>query len=213
MSSRARRTVPVIVIAAVAPLMAAGVVYYYFVVLTGGLLTIPTIYDARLPVSDGGHLAIQGVGETGFRAKGTDWRVHYVPPGGGRTEDVGAWLGAQPEFMVAKAAGRLVFAAPPERLFVRTARGAWKEFSFRYVEMWESNGIRVGGLARLRAELALTEDKPLPTGWVVYVSSEREEVAVDVGVPGVAVAGRLYFSVSEDGESLTLLRGQAPTAP
>jgi hypothetical protein len=79
--------------------------------------------------------------------------------------------------------------------------------------MWEANGIRVGGIARLRAELALTEDKPLPTGWVVDVASDRDEIVVDLGVPGIAVAGRLYFRVSEDGESLMLLRGQAPTAP
>ena len=213
MSPRAQRTLPVIVIALVFPLMAAGVVYYYFIVLMGGILTIPTLYDARIPVSDGGHLAIQGVGETGFRAQGTDWKVRYVPPDGGRPEDVGAGLGADPEFRAGKAAGRLVLAAVPERLFVQTARGPWKEYSFRYVEMWEANGIRVGGIARLRAELALTEDKPLPTGRVVDVASDRDEIVVDLGVPGIAVAGRLYFRVSEDGESLRLLRGQAPTAP
>jgi hypothetical protein len=208
-----RPPIRVVVVAVAFPLLVAGVVYYYFLALMGGLLTIPTLYEARIAVADGGYLTIRGVGETGFRAKGSDWKVRYVSPGAGRTEDVGAWFGGQPEFVAGKASDRLIFAALPDRLFIRTARGAWKEFSLRYVEMWEAEGIHVGGLTRLRAELFLEENKPLPTGWVVYFSADREEIVVDLGVPGVAVAGRLYFHVSDDGERLELLRAQAPKTP
>jgi hypothetical protein len=202
-----------IVVAAAVPLLVACVAYYYFLALMGGLLTIPTLYQARIAAGDGGHMTIRGVGETGFRAKGSDWTVRYVPAAAGRTEEVGAWFGDQPEFVAGKAGGRLVFAALPDRLFVRTARGAWKEFSLRSVEMWESEGIRAGSLTKLRAALALPEDKAWPAGWVVHVSADPPEIVVDLGVPGIAAAGRLYFQVSDDGERLELLRVQTPKAP
>jgi hypothetical protein len=210
---RSRSTLRVIVAAVAVPLLVACVAYYYFLALMGGLLTVPTLYAARIAAGDGGHLTIRGVGETGFRAKGSDWNVRYASAGGERTEDVGAWFGRQPEFVAGQAAGRLVFAALPDRLFVRTARGAWKEFSLRSVEMWESEGIHVGGVTKLRAALALGEDQPLPAGWVVHVSADPEEIVVDLGVPGIVAAGRLYFHVSGDGERLELVRVQAPTTP
>ena len=163
---RSRSTLRVIVAAVAIPLLVACVAYYYFLALMGGLLTVPTLYAARIAAGDGGHLTIRGVGETGFRAKGSDWNVRYASAGGERTEDVGAWFGRQPEFVAGQAAGRLVFAALPDRLFVRTARGAWKEFSLRSVEMWESEGIHVGGVTKLRAALALGRTSRCPpAGW------------------------------------------------
>jgi hypothetical protein len=153
------------------------------------------------------------VGETGFRAKGSDWTVRYAPAGAHRTEEVGAWFGRQPEFVAAKLEDRLIFAALPDRLFVRTARGAWKEFSLRSVETWQSDGIDAGGLTKLRAALALPEDQAWPAGWVIHVSPDPAEIVVDLGVPGITAAGRLYFRVSDDGERLELLRVQAPKAP
>ena len=210
---RSRSTIRVIVAAVAVPLLAACVGYYYFLALMGGLLTIPSLYEARIAAGDGGHLMIRGVGETGFRAKGSDWTVRYVSAGEEKTEDVGVWFGRQPEFVTGQLAGRLVFAALPDRLFVRTASGAWTEFSLRFVEAWESGGIHVGGVTKLRAAVALKPDTPLPAGWVVHVSADPEEIVVDLGVPGISAAGRLYFRVAGAGESLELVRAQAPTTP
>ena len=153
---RSRSTVRVIVAAVAVPLLAACVGYYYFLALMGGLLTGPSLYEARVAAGDGGHLAIRGVGETGFRAKGSDWTVRYVSAGEDTTEDVGAWFGRQPEFVTGKLAGRLVVAALPDRLFVHTASGAWKEFSLRFVEAWESGGIHVGGVMKLPDQTPLS---------------------------------------------------------
>jgi hypothetical protein len=67
------------------------------------------------------------------------------------------------------------------------------------------------GTVALRG-MEIRSEAPLPTGWVVDVASDLDEIVVDLGVPGIAVAGQLYFRVCEDGESLIVLRGQAPTA-
>jgi hypothetical protein len=46
---------------------------------------------------------------------------------------------------------------------------------------------------------------------MVYLSADHEEVVVDLGLPGISTAGRLYFRVAADGESLDLVRTQVPT--
>jgi hypothetical protein len=45
---------------------------------------------------------------------------------------------------------------------------------------------------------------------MVYLSADHEEVVVGLGLPGISTAGRLYFRVPADGESLELVRTQVP---
>jgi hypothetical protein len=207
---KSRLLVTIVLAVVVVPLLVAGLGYYYLFATLAGTFSVPALYSARLTAPDGGRILVEGVGVTGWRARGSRWRARYAPPGSERSEDVGSWIGGHDEFAIVSAAGHLVLIAGPDQVFVRTEKGPWKSFPVPFVDEWERLGLRAGGPDRLRAELGWARDAPLPRAAVSYYSAPREELVVNLTRFG-AVAGRLSFQLSPDGEGFDLIRVQKPS--
>jgi hypothetical protein len=134
---KSRLLVTIVLAVVVVPLLVAGLGYYYLFATLAGTFSVPALYSARLTAPDGGRILVEGVGVTGWRARGSRWRARYAPPGSERSEDVGSWIGGHDEFAIVRAAGHLVLIAGPDQVFVRTEKGPWKSFPVPFVDEWE----------------------------------------------------------------------------
>jgi hypothetical protein len=140
---KSRLLVTIVLAVVVVPLLVAGLGYYYLFATLAGTFSVPALYSARLTAPDGGRILVEGVGVTGWRARGSRWRARYAPPGSERSEDVGSWIGGHDEFAIVSAAGHLVLIAGPDQVFVRTEKGPWKSFPVPFVDEWERLGRRL----------------------------------------------------------------------
>ena len=89
---KSRLLVTIVLAVVVVPLLVAGLGYYYLFATLAGTFSVPALYSARLTAPDGGRMLVEGVGVTGWRARGSRWRARYAPPGSERSEDVGSWI-------------------------------------------------------------------------------------------------------------------------